>query len=338
MLRTTVGFAVVAILMMRCSASEQKTAPAPVKVSVLEIKQRDAHEQLSYSGTIEPDNTAQIGFAVSGVINTIAVQEGQPVKQGQFLAGIDATEYSEALAIATASLDQAQDLHKRLSALYEKGSLPAKDYIEIKTRLAQAQANKHINAKHIADSRLYAPMTGIVTARLIERGSMAAPGAPAFTIVKTDQVYARISVPESEIGALKKDMTARVYIATLRDTVAGKITIINPVADATSNTYSVKIRIANLTRRLLPGMIATVIIHTDRPVPLMTVPATAVVRDANDVTYLFLRSESNTALRKRVTVTGIAGDNEVVVTGLENGDQVITAGMSRLKDGSAIAL
>ncbi|HET9131671.1 MAG TPA: efflux RND transporter periplasmic adaptor subunit, partial [Terriglobia bacterium] len=154
---------------------------------------------------------------------------------------------------------------------------------------------------------------------------------------KTDQVYARISVPESEIGALKKDMTARIYIATLRDTLAGKITIINPVADATSNTYSVKIRIANVSGRLLPGMIATVIVPTDRPVRIMTVPATAVVRDANDVTYLFLRSERNTALRKRVTVTGLTGDNEVVVTGLENGDQVITAGMSRLKDGSAIA-
>lgn len=317
---------------------EKKAAQAPLKVSTVTIQSSEQPQTFSYSGTIEPDNTAQVGFAVAGVINNIYVQEGQLVKQGQILASIDDTEYSNALAIANAGLEQAEDLYTRLNGLYEKGSLPAKDYIDIKTKLAQAKATKSINAKHIADSRLYAPITGVITEKKIEKGSTAAPGVPAFTIIKTDMVYARITVPESEIGALQPGRTANVFIPTLNDTLPGKISIINPQADAVSKTYTVKIQLNNTANRLLPGMLTETSIITGRNAPSITIPATAVVRDADNITYVFVAGEKQTAIRKRITTGKLTGTNHVIIAaGLNNGDKVITAGHSQLKDGSAIS-
>ncbi len=336
----TVSFLIMAAMLAGCgNKAVQQEQQAPVKVSVFKVSTSDIPREFSYSGTIEPDNTADIGFAVPGVVNSILVEEGQTVKQGQLLAAIDATEYSNALAIATAGLEQAEDMYNRLNDLYQKGSLPAKDYIDIRTKVAQAKANKQISAKHISDSRLYSPISGIIAARKIERGSAAAPGVPAFTIVKTDMVYAKAAIPESEVGSFKQGTIAKVYIPTLQDSVSGKITIINPQADAVSRTYNIKIKIPNSNGSLLPGMLANISINTGKSLSSLTVPATAVVRDADDITYVFIAGTQHKAIRKRITVGALTGKNEVVVTtGLQGGEQVITTGLSNLKDGASINL
>jgi len=321
-----------------CQPEEKKTTATPIKVSVQVVEKHQQAKVLTYSGSIEAENRAQIGFSVPGVVNHIAAQEGQAVHEGQLLATLDDTEYQNALIIADASLEQAEDMYNRLNNLYQKGSLPEKDYIDIKTKLAQARANQRINAKHIRDSKLVSPMTGMITHKMIERGSAAAPGVPAFEVVKTDQVYARIAVPESEVGELAKGMAAGVFIPTLRDTVTGTITIINPQADEVSRTYIVKIKLNNANGRILPGMLTRVFIQSTLPNNAITIPATAIVRDADQVAYVFTSNTSKKAVRKRIEVTGITGNNEAVVSGLVPGDQVVVAGQTRLKDGSAITL
>ena len=168
---------------------------------------------------------------------------------------------------------------------------------------------------------------------MIERGSTVAPGVPAFQIIKTDKIYARIDVPESQIGEFQKGMTSGVFVKTLNETFHGKITIINPQADAVAKTYEVKVKLDNASGRLLPGMIANVTISTGDKVDVITVPAKAIVRDADDVAYVFITNDQNKAVRKRVEVKGITGENEIIVTGLNIGDKVVVAGQSRLKEG-----
>ena len=340
LIKTLTPMVIVLLVLSSCGKEkeEEKRETPPQKVSVYQVGGAAQQQQMRYSGTIEPDNTAQIGFAVGGVVNNVSVQEGQHVRQGQLLASIDATEYTNSLAIANAGLEQAEDLYKRLHELYEKGSLPAKDFIDIKAKVAQARANKNISAKRIADSRLYAPMSGIVTRRSVERGSMAAPGVPAFTIIKTDQVYAMFSVPESEVGSLKSGMSGKVFIPTLRDTVSGKISIINPAADAVSRTYSVKLRLANPEQKLLPGMLTETIISTGKTVEALVVPAKAVIRDADNISFVYTVNEAKKAVKKRVTTGSLTGNSEVVIKdGIKPGDTIITSGQSSVKDGSPVS-
>ncbi|WP_081681234.1 efflux RND transporter periplasmic adaptor subunit [Flectobacillus major] len=330
---------VTALMLSACDnkPTETQDKPQPVKVTTQQVQQINSLQKLTYSATIEPDITTKIGFAVSGVINNVTVKEGQFVTQGQLLASIDATEYENALIIANAGLEQAEDMYQRLNELYQKGSLPAKDYIDIKTKLAQAKASKSINNKHIADSKLYSPMSGIITEKLIERGSMAAPGIPAFTIIKTDKVYAKITVPENEIGNFKKGMLTTVFIPTLNDSVRGVISIINPQADAASKTYSAKIQLNNPSQNLLPGMIANVEINPNKYVPVLTIPATAVVRDADDLTYVFVINADKKAIKKRIVVSSLIGNKEAIVKdGLDKSDLIVVEGQTQLRDGALV--
>lgn len=329
----------VSFLFTACGHKSDKPSVAPpVKVSVLTVQSSAHQQQFFYSGSIEADNITQIGFAVPGTVDKVLVQEGEQVKAGQLLASIDGTEYINSLTIANASLEQSQDLYERLNNLYQKGSLPAKDYMDVKTKLEQAKASRNLSAKRMTDSKLYAPVTGIITARLIERGSTTAPGVAAFSIAKTDMVYARITVPESEVGALQRGQNAVIYIPTLGDTLKGQVTIMNPQADNVSRTYSIKIKLSNNAGKLLPGMIADVIVQSGKQISSISIPSGAVLKDADDIVYVYAINQDNKVIRKRITTGRATGDNQVIITGgLVAGDKIVIAGNKQLADGSAVS-
>ena len=316
---------------------EATKAQPNIKVAVLEIRAEERPEVLRYSGTIEADNTVTLGFSVPGRVTAVNVLEGQQVHQGQLLASIEAQDYTSALKIATAVELQSNDNFIRLQELYSKGSLPERDYIAAKSALAQAKANTDLATKKLDDTRLFAPFAGIISAKLIDKGATAAPGMPAFTILKTDQVYAKASITESDISKLTIGKEVLVNIPVLDDSIKGTITIINPQADHTSRTYNVKVRLNNSDKKLLPGMFTEMLVYTGSNQQRIVIPAASIVRDADDLTYVFVASPQQTAIRRRITPSGVAANNEVIVqAGLEGGDQLIVQGQTRLEDGSRI--
>jgi multidrug efflux pump subunit AcrA (membrane-fusion protein) len=128
-----------------CDINKEKTKPVEMALKVItkNIKLEGQPETLSYSGTIDADNTVSLGFSVSGRVNLANVKEGQHVHTGELLATVEAVEYQNAVLLAQAGLDQAEDNFKRLNELHEKGSLPERDFItakiSLKAELTKAQ-------------------------------------------------------------------------------------------------------------------------------------------------------------------------------------------------------
>ncbi|WP_339666153.1 efflux RND transporter periplasmic adaptor subunit [Maribacter arcticus] len=328
----------VVLLLVSCSEKKETLKETVIpKVTVKDIKKSSENEVLNYSGTIEADNVVSLGFSVPGRISRVYVQEGQKVKKGQLLAAIDVTTYKNAFDIANAGLEQANDNFKRLNGLFQKGSLPERDFIAVKVGVAQANANKNLAAKKLSDTKLYAPFSGIITAKMTEIGATAAPGIPAFTVMKTDKVYAKASITESEISKLKIGTDAKVEIASMGETFNGKVAIVNPSADALTRTFNVKVRLDNAENKLLPGMISNIKIETGNEVSVITVPTDAIVRDANDLIYVYVVKE-NKAIKKRVSLGNFKGNEVIVTDGLQLNDKVIIAGQRNLKDGQTVAL
>ncbi|MFC5976512.1 efflux RND transporter periplasmic adaptor subunit [Flavobacterium salmonis] len=316
---------------------DQNKAAEPVKVNVKEIMVSPQSEVLQYSGTIEADNTVSIGFSVPGRVNAVMVQEGQYVVKGQLLATIEQNSYQNNLIVANAGLEQTQDNFNRFDQLYKKGSLPQRDHIAAKTSLAQAKANKETASKNLQDTKLYASFSGIITHKLTETGATAAPGIPAFTIVKTDKVYAVAAINENEISSLKIGANAKITIPSLDKNINGKVTIINPQADDMSKTYTVKIRLDNPNGGLLPGMITDISISSGRTQNAVIIPAQSLVRDADNINYVFIAKANNTAFKKRVNISKMTGTSDVIVNdGLQAGDKLIVNGQTNLEDGTPV--
>ena len=337
---SNVFLVLIALAMSGCGDKKDKTTTKtaePLKVSVTDIKISEQPEILTYSGSIEADNSVSIGFSVAGRVTAVYVQEGQHVSKGQLLAAIEQNAYQNNLAVANAGLEQAQDNFNRLDQLYKKNSLPERDYIAAKVALAQAKANKETAVKNLQDTKLYASFSGIVTQKQTEAGATAAPGIPAFTIVKTDKVYAMAAITENEISSLKIGADAEIVIPSLNKEINGKVSIINPQADDYSKTYTVKVRLDNLGGQLLPGMIADINIRTGKQGNAIIIPAQALVRDPDNINYVFVAKTDKTAVKKRVSISKITGTNDVVVSeGLQEGEKLIISGQTNLEDGSPL--
>src|SRR5262249_52489101 len=115
-----VGSTILLLTLAGCDDPRMQPQPdaSKVKVTTKLISPVAQKEVLSYSGTIEADNTVSLGFSVAGRVTAVNVQEGQRVSAGQLLATIETTEYQNSLLLAQAGLEQAADNFRQLRQLH----------------------------------------------------------------------------------------------------------------------------------------------------------------------------------------------------------------------------
>ncbi len=317
-----------------------ESLPKEIPVTVQPVKEVMTNNVISVSGTLVADKTAPLGFLVPGRVDLVKVDEGDKVNKGDLLATIESQDYKNSLDMAKAAVLRASDAYKRYEPLYKEGAFAEKNIIVLKANLAEARAARNIAAKALKDTRLYSPITGIVGSKSIELGQMVSAQSPAFTIVKTDLIYARVPVPETEIDQVTMGKAAQVSISALQGrTFTGKVTMIGAVADVQARTYPVKVELQNQDLLLRPGMIAQTNIQCDRPLTVLTVPGVAIVRDADTITYVFVVDQhSKTAHLRRVTPGNAYKDGIVIRDGLKAGELIVVAGQNKLADGTAVTL
>jgi membrane fusion protein, multidrug efflux system len=325
-----------------CRREETHAARLPEKTPVIvkRVTQLSTNDIVFVSGSLEADKTAPLSFLVPGRVDRVYVEEGDHVKRGQLLASVESDDYRSNLEIAEAALLRAMDAYTRYQPLYKEGVFAEKNFIELKTVLAQAKAGRNIVRKKLKDTKLRTPIPGIVGAKNIEVGQMISPEIPVFTIVKTDTIFARVSVPESEIGKIVLGLKAEVTVPAIAGgAVNGNVSLTGVIADPQTRTFTVKIELPNPGFILRTGMIVQAKIITDKKIDILTLPGKAIVRDADDLAYVFTAdAQGIRALRRRV-FPGAVYKNEIEIKkGLEPGDAVIVGGQHKLTDGASISI
>lgn len=340
-MRKNIGLVVFSMILLgACSGGKtqyQRETPLPVTVQKSELVDRP--QVITVSGDVEPLGKVNLGFMVPGKIMKIYVHEGDHVHAGQLIARLDTTDYHYALQIAAAKKAKADDQFRRLNQMYNKQSLTPSDYIQARETSRQADANYQLYLKHIRDTKLCAPISGIVGARRVDPGEIVDKGLPLFTLVNTDSVKVNVAVPESEITRVKTGLRAVIEIPALDTTVSGKVLSVGALADPASRTYSVKIIVPNPGLLLKTGMIAEARINTQIMNPVISIPGEAIIRSPKDITYCFVvDSTNNRAYRRRVYVGGLADSSIVITQGLKAGEQVVTGGQNDLRDGMPVQI
>lgn len=323
-----------------CGSSEIKSkVNEPISVTVQKVQSDLGAEEFEYSGSLEADNTVDMSFSVSGRIKEVRVEEGQHILKGTQLASIEATKYSSAFAIAEAEYVRAADQYERSKELYDRGSLPERDFIAATSVLTRAKANKEIAAKDLSDVRLLAPFTGVVTDKITEVGALTAPGQPAFTLSKTNVMFATADIAEGDIAHIHTGDSVAVFIPALNEQRLGEINILNPKADDYSRTFRIKVKLPNEDGKILPGMLSQIHIYTRIPQNIIAIPTTCVLKDVDNIAYVFLLQADHTVMKRRIVLGRAKGVDEVIVSaGLKPGDQLVVSGHSRLEDGSDVQL
>jgi len=291
------------------------------------------------SGIVQANTTVDVGFQVPGKAVTVGPDEGQPVRAGQDIASLDPTEYRLAVEQSAAQADRAAGDRDRNRPLLAAGSIAPADMDHLESAARQTAAATDLAKKRLADTRLTAPISGIVARRAIEIGATVAPGQPVFTIVALDPVRVRVGVPEGDVGHVTEGAAATVRIPALDTSFTGRVSLIGVAADPATRSYAVEISVPNPARRLRAGMVAEATITTRESRSALLVPASAVLHDGgvNGTTVVYVLDGGEARAHARRVTTGIArGDSLEITSGIASGDQVVVAGQQHLRDGARV--
>jgi RND family efflux transporter MFP subunit len=290
------------------------------------------------SGEVEARRSVDLAFKVPGVVASVAFDEGQNVAAGQVIAELESTEHLLNMELAAAQADLAQDAHRRASELNARQSIPDADFVKAQVALRQATAQHELAKKAVADTRLLAPISGVLARRGIDPGEQAAPGYPMFTIVSINPALVRVGVPEAEIGGVRTGQTATVRLPALAGiSLEGRVEVVGVMADPVSRTYVVKIGVANQDGLLRPGMIAEASIRDEARFSAMTIPGEAVVPDHEGTPLIFVYDpQENRVYSRQIRVGTVYGEEIEVVSGLEGDELIVIGGQHRVRDGSMV--
>jgi RND family efflux transporter MFP subunit len=215
-----------------------------------------------------------------------------------------------------------------------------------RARIAGAQGLVDEANLALKDSTLTAPCDCVVIKRLVEQGSLAGPGTPAFVLANLTTLKAVFGAPDVLLARLKVGMSLTLSTEALAGSFSGRITSIASAADPRSRVFDVEVTFPNPGLRLKPGMIVTIQLAGAKAVvnPLPTVPLSAIVRsktDQNGYSVFVVEEQAGGKAISRVrpvTLGGALNDSIIVNSGVRAGDRIVVTGATLIADGETVQI
>lgn len=303
-------------------------------------------------GQLKPISSSVVSPSVDGTVDSINVQAGQSVNEGDVLMTIKNDELDRNVAEAQRAVAAAQeDLTNAQKAAAAAQAAPTTDVdgasaaagisaasadtnavSAAQRSLASAQANlDQANAK-AASRTVTAPSSGsivelnakvgaTVTGGMIMGESDTSGGKQCMQIADLSKMKVTVQVGEKDIAKIAVGQSANVTYPAFPDIVSqGTVTAIASVANSDSSygggsvTFNVDILIEAPDARLKPGMTAEVSVVTEQLDDVVMVPTMALMTEDGEHYYVNVATDDEGKQTRRVKVTVVTqNDNEAVV-------------------------
>lgn len=306
---------------------------------------------------LDPRRVALVSSRIAGRIERLAAVEGDRVSAGEPVAYL----YSPEFLTAQADLAQAERRVQVLEGtLDETGARALANAARRRLRLMGASdaeiQRAAADGEPATTLSLRAPFDGSIMEAHILTGGAVEPGAPIFTVADLSVIDVIAEVPERSLPLVRTGQRARVRIAAFPSLqFDGSVERLRAALNAETRTVRAVIHVPNGSRRLRPGMFATVELavaaedalgggsaaaRTDVPAgrPVLTIPETAVVTDG-ERRFVFVEVGLRTYERREVRLTSLSAPGSsaprallmAVQDGLRAGERVVVRGAFTLK-------
>lgn len=306
------------------------------------------------------DKSTSVIPAISGSVSRLLVNPGDSVVAGQALALVASPDFAAAVATfrkAEAALRNAQRIVTMDEKLFANDALARAELDQARSDLTSADADREAAVQQLsaigidsasidairagklvagAQPAVRAPISGIVVERLITQGQLLqAGGSPAFTIADLSSVWVMANVFEGDIGAIVKGEPVTVATGVSSDIFHGTVDNVSALVDPTSKATQVRLLVSNPKRVLRQNMLVDVTIRGSKSRTGITVPVSAVLRDDDNLPFVYLDAGNSRFKRRRITLGDRVADRYIVAEGLVVGDVVVTQGALFLQEAGA---
>lgn len=324
------AFAIALTACGKKDAAKTKTAVTEKpKVTIATVNERDVEQVQVFTATVEPEIKNNIAPSTPGRIRNIFVEVGAYVNKGQRLAQMDALNLSN----TETQIENLRRIYKRVSELYSVGGASQQELDNAKLQLDVAETN----LKNLSENTyLLSPISGVVTARNYDAGDLYTGQMPLLTVMQINPVKLKINISESFYSKIKVGMQVDVKVDVFEnETFPAKVSLIYPVIDERTRTFTVELKLSNPGSKVRPGMFARVTINfgTEKHV---VVPDRSVVKQSGSGSrFVFVYNDGK--VKYTEVKLGRRIDNEYeLFSGVSNGQQIVVSGLNKLQDGMEV--
>jgi len=323
-----------------------KAFPEPAEaVEVYVVQSMARRPSLSVTGEVVATQSATLQNELAGRIVQVGFAPGAHVSRGQVLIQLDVSQERAQLAEARASqkiarlaLDRAERLVKSGAGSVEARDQARAQYDAARARVAALDAL-------IDKKTLRAPFDAITSLHQLEVGQFLDAGTEITRLVGiADHSWIDFSVPQ-DYAPIAVGSTVEIVLPEQSDPLAAEVIATDAAVNVRSRNLRVRARLTDTT--LLPGMLVRVKVPLGKASVAMTVPPTAVRRDATGASVYVLEEvvengQTKTRARRRpvelaqVREADLEADVVMVLSGIEEGETIAAIGAFKLRDGSLV--
>lgn len=314
----------------------RQAAAEAVPVEVALIARGPISAFLSYNSTLETEAAVDLYPQTGGQVEALLVEEGHVVKRGDPLLKIEDRELRVDVEESSSHYEHLQKAYARVEDLYKRNLINKQEYEDNRYQLEQARLKDQRAKLRLAYATVEAPFDGIISSRDTQVGARVTSGTKLFSMVKLDEIVARVFVPGRYLAVVRQDQPAVITSEFLPNRAfKGQVKRISPVIDPKSGTFKVTVAVkGDQPTDLPPGLFVGVRIMTDTRTDALLVPKRAIVYEGGE-RYVFVLLNGKAV--KRRLVGGFEDPlNVEALSGLEVGASVVVLGHAGLKEGTMI--
>ncbi|HXY70541.1 MAG TPA: efflux RND transporter periplasmic adaptor subunit, partial [Gemmatimonadales bacterium] len=295
--------------------------------------------------------STQVLAPISGPVTRLLVELGTRVTAGQALASVASPDFAADVAQYRKALVAAENTRRiadQNEQLWRNDAIARRDLDQSETDAAQASADRDAAAEQlraigvdsvgvaaIAQGRavtapqgvIRAPIAGVVVERLVTPGQLLTAGTtPCFTVADLATVWVMANVFESDLPDVAVGDPADVEPTVGDRRFGGTVDYVGALVDPQTRATAVRIVARNRDDFLKRDMFVRVAIHARRPRRGLLVPVSAVLRDAENLPFVFVAARDSSFARRQVTLGSRVGDRLEIASGLAPTERIIVEG------------
>ncbi|PSV47804.1 efflux RND transporter periplasmic adaptor subunit [Photobacterium sp. GB-36] len=332
---------------------ENKASLQLLSVDTHQLKQQQEFAiEREYVGFVQAGQQANLGFELGGKIDSIYVNVGDTVQQGDPLLALDtlllATEADQLKAQQaqiSAQLELVNANLKRQKSLKSKGFSAASDIDSLTSQRKELQANYRqlsatlaANQLRLVKSTIIAPYSGVISARHVSHGDVVNAGSPTVTLLANKNKEVHIGIPIDKVQGVTQQKSWTVRVG--KDTYP--VTLLNPGATVNLNSRAINFRFSLPTNaNVINGQLAYLNYNDTQQQAGFWVPLSALTDGIRGTWNIFAVVENGAGPeveRRSVQLLYAANDKAYIQGAVDEGEQIIATGLHRLVPGQIVTI
>jgi multidrug efflux system membrane fusion protein len=330
-----------ALVLTACKGAAPPPAERIARVSAQAATLGPGAPPIVTTGVIVSRDEVKLSFKVAGIVRDVAVEEGDTIRRGQRLAGLELREVDANLAQARETAEKAERDLQRGEGLRRDRLISEQQLDTLRTAAQVANAARRAAQFNQEFATSEAPRDGVVLRKLVQPRELVGAGQSAFVIAPKDRGYiVRAGLSDREVVQLHPGDPARVTMdAHPGQVLDGTVTMIPAAANATTGLFDVEVGLKDPAVPLVSGLVARLEVSpaAARSATRTHVPIAALVEADGSRGAVFVLDDGH-ARHRPVTIAFIGPETIGLEGGVKPGETVITGGALYLGDGDAVAL